>query len=281
MKSLRIKNRHLRSIRSLCTLIITLVFSVSAAHAQKDAAEIIHVVGNPQIMRAEKGVWEACTAGSFVREGDKIHTKREEAVELSFERTHKNVVRIGEGSEVIIGEVSPARNSIELENGGILSLMRKLPPKSTFEIKTPAGISGARGTGWGTKTDGSRMTASSFERSIYVQGIQASGSPLEGKMILKAGQKTTFGKFKKPSTLERITRKERHNWLMWKRDLYKRIGKMARRRRRLDKASGLNKKIESLMEKKDLFNETRDLDRIERRQNKGSSDSGGQGGYER
>jgi hypothetical protein len=106
-----------------------------------------------------------------------------------------------------------------------MSLIKNLPKDSTFKIKTPTAISGARGTGWESSTDGSRSTFNTFENAIYVKGIDQSGSEMEGELEVKSGFKTTVDKFEKPQALEKLSDKDIERWNSWKEDFDKRLEK--------------------------------------------------------
>ena len=263
--------------RTAVIAVLGMLFLVSAVFSeQSETVTIFFVKGNPQIMESGKMTWRACTEGATVDEGDRIRTKEGEAVELSFGEDRNNLIKIEENSDVIVRKISLPDRQLELVNGEVFSMMKKLPSRSTFEVRTPAGLSGARGTGWGTKTDGKSMTARSYEKNIYVKGIEKSGKPMKKELIVKAGWKTKFGKFEKPALLERLSRKEQKRWRAWKRDINKRLKAASKKGTKpFKRASRLMKDIDSRLDKLESFEETRDIKKIEKRIDKKSSSSGG------
>jgi hypothetical protein len=103
-----------------------------------------------------------------------------------------------------------------------MALLKSLPSGSTFEVKTPAGVSGARGTGWRSDTDGRRATFAAFENKIYVAGIDRAGNRMAGELTVESGMKTMVDRFEAPSRLERITEREMNQWNDFKKDVEKR-----------------------------------------------------------
>ena len=126
---------------------VTLFFLCVASGFAENQAKIFYVKGKPNIMKEGLPNWKACKTGMQIDNGDRIKTEKGEAVEISFLEDKSNIVRIEENTDAYIRKcVAPYR--IELLNGAAMALIKKLPKGSTFEIATPVGLSGARGTGW-------------------------------------------------------------------------------------------------------------------------------------
>ncbi|MFA6610369.1 MAG: FecR domain-containing protein, partial [Candidatus Omnitrophota bacterium] len=138
----------------ICAVAVSafLLFSAQAAESI-DACKIVHVKGEPKMMKAGSSDWNVCKYGMTIGNGDRVKTVKDEAVEISFSDKRDNVIKVEGDSDVYVAK-SDSPYSINLVNGSIMTLLNNLPKDSKFEVRTPAGLSGARGTGWRSATDG-------------------------------------------------------------------------------------------------------------------------------
>ena len=247
--------------------LISVYFFYGVAEAQSEV-KVIFMKGSPKMMKMGGSGWEDCKLDMAIDNGDRIKTLKEESLELSFVKGDSNIVRVEENSDVVIKKTT-SPYSIELLDGVAMSLIKNLPKGSMFEVRTPAGIGGARGTGWESSTDGSRSTFNTFENTIYVKGIDQSGSEMEGELEVKSGFKTTVDKFEKPQALEKLSDKDIERWNSWKEDLGNRLERS--HKISLDRAGAKESHIEKIESKKEDIREARDTDRIERRESTGGS----------
>lgn len=235
-----------------------------------DSVAITYIVGAPSIIKAGDNEAKPCAVGMEISNGDRINTGSGEDVEISFGKKGLNVVRVEENSDVFIRKKTEPC-SIELLNGSAMAYLRALPKNSTFEIRTPAGLSGARGTGWRSVTNGQTTIFSAFEHYIYAQGIGQDGSAIGDAISIYSGWKTLIEKFEKAEKLEKLTQAELARWNDWKQDLLNRL--QGQERSGMNRADRVNKNIERIEAQKDVVNDLREMDRIEKR-----LDSGGGGG---
>lgn len=262
---------------ALVALFIAIIMAVSAASimAAQDDAVVMAVKGNPKIMKKGSSSWTDCRPDMSVVTGDRIITGSGDEAQISFAE-NENFIKISEGSDVLI-LVSPDGGSLDLVNGEAMALINKLGKGSTFEIKTPSGVSGARGTGLGARTNGGNTRFSSYENSIYVRGIDRSGNPIPGELIVNEGFGTSIDQFERPGALERLSGEEMDRWGSWRNSLGDNGGRGRddNLRNRLDRA-GNNQEggLEQLESRKQDVNEVRDVNRIEDRQNP-AEDRGG------
>jgi len=168
-------------------------------------------------MKKGSDAWTSCEVNMSVDTGDRIKTSTGEEAQVSFAEK-SNFIKIREDSDVIL-LIAKSGGSIDLLNGEALALIKKLRKGSTFEIKTPTGIAGARGTGLGSRTDGSRSTFNSYENSIYVRGIDRSGNAMSDELVVDEGFGTTVDKFERPERLERLSDSDMGKWNDWKDNL--------------------------------------------------------------
>ena len=132
------------------TVVIAFVVCVvlcTAALGAECQSEVVTVTGEPKMMREGADAWTVCAAGMALGNGDRVKTGRNESVDIMYFSDKRNIVMIGENSDVVVVK-DAAPCAIALLSGEAMALIKNLPKGSTFEIKTPAGISGARGTGW-------------------------------------------------------------------------------------------------------------------------------------
>lgn len=240
-------------------LILTVLFLAlwSTAAGARNEAKIFYVKGKPDIMKEGEAGWKACRVDMRIDNGDRIKTERGEAAEIAFLSDKSNIVRIEQDSDVYVRK-SEAPYRIELLNGSAMALINKLPKGSTFEIATPVGLSGARGTGWRTSTDEGSSIFAAFERFIYVNGFDQSGNPI-GDLLVEGGYRTLLNRFETPERLEKLSPEELAAWNEWKRDLGRRLKEM------LERAGRLESRIDELESRKLDIKESRDLERAEKK----------------
>jgi hypothetical protein len=193
------------------------------AEAQADA-KVIFIQGNPKVMKAGTEEWVDCAVDMSVTDGDNLQTASDEAVEIAFTADNANMIRIGGNTTVAINKATPPY-AIELPKGNIVSLIRRLPKDSTFEIKTPACIGGARGTGWSTECTGLRASFDVFEGNIYTKGIEVSGEEMKEEVSVDASWRMTVYKYERPMRLEKMAEGDYKKWNDWKEASKERIGK--------------------------------------------------------
>lgn len=257
--------------RALILSFLIVFFCASSAECREDV-KIFFVKGEPKIMRDGSDSWGLCKVDAIILNGDRIKTAKAEAVELSFSRKKMNVVRINEESDMFIRKTENPY-SLELLNGKAMAFLEKLPKGSTFEIRTPVGISGARGTGWGVTAGEIQSIFKAFENFIYVKGIDASGNEIEGELVVRSGWESIVDKFNKPGALEKLTEADFTEWREWKEDLFKRLRDL--KRMGFDEAGRMEEKIQWLEDSKNDFMDSRESFNDRR---DGSSSSGGSSG---
>lgn len=206
----------------LCASVLFLTVPAEASGEAAGPVKMLYVKGIPKIMKAGANQWTDCIKGMEIANGDRIRTSTEEVVELSFNADNSNIVSIKPNSDLFVRR-GTAPHLVELVSGEAMALIKSLPANSTFEVLTPAGLSGARGTGWNNETTGDRSTFSAFENSIYAKGIDPSGNPTAGSLEIDTGLKTTVDRFEAPEKLESISERERERWNDWKEGLTERL----------------------------------------------------------
>ena len=192
-----------------------------------EVAKIVLVKGSPKIMKVNTDKWIVCDVGGIVDNGDRIKTLKDEVVEVAFTKKGPNIVRIEQNADVFLKK-NEAPYSLELLNGAVMASIKNLPRQSTFEIRTPAGLSGARGTAWRSDTDGKRVTFDSYEKHIYVRGIDKKGKAMPGELIVEKGFRAKLERFERPERVERLSERQMKRWNRWQGDLRSRRSEIAR-----------------------------------------------------
>jgi hypothetical protein len=228
-------------IKTAVLAAIVIFAACSCAFAQY-MPEVLRVKGDPKIMKKGSGTWTSCKADSKVADGDRIKTAKDEVVVVGFVENRKNIVRIGSDSEAVITDGTEPDYAVDLLNGEAMALLLNLPQDSQFEVRTPAGIAYAHGTGWKSITDGKVSTFEAYDNSIYVRGVYADGRPMDNPTFINMGYKTTVNRLALPAPVQRISPPDIDRWNAW-RDEVKYI------QLRMT-ASGGTEKIDDLIRKK-------------------------------
>ena len=239
--------RHLK-LAIGCVLIVFLALSLTAA-TPKTSVEVIYVVGRAEFLSREDSDWKEAKVGRSLFSGDSIKTYKDSSVEISFDGRKENVVSINPNSHVVLKLFE--QEKIELIDGEVFALITQLPYGSTFEIRTPTAVCGARGTGWGANANKSRTIVSGYENDSYAKGVDKNGNIMEDNLTVTQGFWTMVTLFGKPSKLSKISDKDYKKWNKWKDAFMERIfGKRTRRKRLSDDLDKIGDKQERMEDKK-------------------------------
>lgn len=264
-------------------LIGILFLSSNFAFAQVSSkeAEIVLVKGDVKIQRAGKVEWFDAKEGMKLSDGDTAKTGKASSVEIAFDMDKKNVIRLEENSTAILR--GRWLRQIELPNGRIRSLIRKLRKDSSFEIRTPTAVAGARGSGWDVFSEANRDQVKAFEDEIFVRSFDEEGNLIK-EIIVREGWQAFIERFEAPSELFELTDVERRDWDSWKEDLSERA-EIERKQEGEDRgaefspAESVSETIQEQSDYKDQIFETQEIEQIEDRAATGEkSERGGGGG---
>jgi ferric-dicitrate binding protein FerR (iron transport regulator) len=239
------------SIIALVTL-ISFALQLRVVLAQSEV-KIITVRGKAQVLKAGEGDWQKAKKNLYLKSGDSVKTSADASVDIAFDNLKHGVVSVRENSHVVIRLVG--NEKIELLDGEVFALVRKLPAGSSFEIRTPTAVCGARGTGFGAKGNKKGTTVSSYEDSAYASGKNKDGSKKDEKDIPE-GYESFVGLFKSPSAFKKIADMKYAQWDEW-RDLFSRLTTSGRR-----KMERLISDLEKIERQKERIDERITDDRI-------------------
>lgn len=242
---------------------------VTQAFAAKEAvrtAKVLLVQGDVKVQKSGKTEWDTAKPGLALADGDTIKTFKSSAIEISFDKDNKNLVRLEENSTAILR--GKALNRIELPEGRIRSLVKNLKKESSFDIKTPTVVAGARGSGWDVIATGKRDNVKAFEDEIFVQSYDQQGKLIK-EIFVREGWEVLIDRFQSPGELVELSNRDRNDWNSWRDDLGGRLGSTGGggddRPAQFNNIQNLQEKMDQQESFKEQVFETEDIRKVEDR----------------
>jgi len=263
--------RYLKPLLSFA-LVITMAVCLISAKA-KPSANVFYVEGKAEYLASGKTGWKNIKKGLSLYSGDSVKTYENASLDIAFDGMRENVINISSNSYVIVKLGDPEK--MELIDGEMFTLIKNLPAGSTFEIRTPTAVCGARGTGWGARGTKDNTIVSGYEKNSYAKGLNKDGTPMPGETTIKQGTKTQVNKFQKPSALSNLTNRDYDKWNKWKDSL---IDRLSGKRNKRDR---LVKDLSQIQDKQERLEERRDEDRIRRRDEEAGAGTGSESSGDR
>lgn len=195
-------------------------FSSLPAKELEREAKVIFAKGDANVLKAGKTEWTTAKEGMLLSDGDTVKTGKGSSVELSFDKENKNIIRLEENSTAILR--GKMLKQIELPQGRIRSLVKNLRKESSFEIKTPTIVAGARGSGWDVDSSEKRDNVKAFEDEIFVQSYDQQGKLIK-EIYVREGWEVAIDRFQAPGELMELTGNDRNDWNSWREDLSDRV----------------------------------------------------------
>lgn len=168
-----------------------------------DTVDVIAFEGDVKVYARGSETGEPCREDMGIEEGSKVVTGKGSYLDIAFNRESSNIVKIKENSQVIVNIVGD--DKVELINGEVFASLEGLKKGETFRVKTPCATCGARGTAWGTKTDGKFTDVFVVDGNISLRGLKKDGTPMEKAYTVKKGFECRVKKFDVPGKRERIS----------------------------------------------------------------------------
>jgi len=189
-----------------CALVLALAGATTLYSAEESAkqakATIRSVHGTVQYQDKENGPWLPVKPNMKFAAGVAIRTGADGTTDISVNGT-ASAVRLTNSTTLRIPTmlyVGSAREGdtttmLNLETGSIIGNVKKISANSRYEMTTPNGVAGIRGTDFAVSvwknSDGSDpSTITSITGTVYASGI-VNGSPQT--FTLHSGQSVTFG----------------------------------------------------------------------------------------
>ena len=172
-------------------LLVLILISCFAMSVFCQTARIINVDGRVDVMLKDRTDWQEAKEGLKLKRGDRVKTGRDAECDLAIDKNNENVVGVLEDSDIVIS--FNGNEKIEIVNASLFIRLNKLPRNSTFEVKTPTAVCGARGTGFGIKAGKGSTQASAFDNNIFTKNNKGE------KKDIKEGFSRTIDKMGKIS----------------------------------------------------------------------------------
>jgi len=188
-------------------------------------AKVILVKGDVNIQKSGKTEWLKAKEGMILVDGDTAKTGKNSAVEIAFDKDKKNLVRLEENSTAILRGKMLKR--VELPQGKIRFVVKSLKRDSSFEIKTPTVVAGARGSGGDVIARENEDTVRAQEDELFVQSFDEQGNMIQ-EISLTEGMEVNIERFEAPGEIMEITGADRSDWGSWKEDLGGRVEESVR-----------------------------------------------------
>lgn len=175
---------------SLAIAVFTLLSVVSADAAMKANRAVVRAVRGTAEYSSDGNSWKKLSVGTQLNEKARIKTAPASTVDL-FLGANGPVVRVTEDTILGLdklqyentGEDAVIETQLDLSNGRILGNVKKLAAASKYEVKTPQGVAGIRGTKYDISATG-RVTV--VEGSVMV--VYLVNGQLTPPVIVNAGQ---------------------------------------------------------------------------------------------
>ena len=165
-------------------------------------AEVLYISGEPEVCYSEEKEYIKAEEGMYLESGDKIRTDANSYLGLGFDEEEKNIVKVDSNSSVVL--ILKGNEKIELLKGRVFATINDLPAGSSFEIRTPAAITGVRGTDWVVSVEDDSTDVEAIEGTPYVKSFEEDGKPTDEETIVSTGYETTIKRFRRPLPLRKI-----------------------------------------------------------------------------
>lgn len=187
--------KYIQTLVSMAVCGVVMAFAISASAQTQGAATIVRMQGEARYSTGDN-VWHPLSVGDILRSGAIIQTAAGATVDIVLDdkkakparggsgtgtpppagaipAAKQNVVRMFGDTVLAIdkllysqtGADAVSDTELDLRAGKIFGSVKKLSAASKYEVKTPTGIAGIRGTSYGLGADGSVTV---YEGSVMV-----------------------------------------------------------------------------------------------------------------
>lgn len=172
------------------------------------------VKGDVSIKKAGEGSsWQKMESSAVLEKGDTIETGRDSTVSVVIGPNTEKTIRVGEKTRVEFQGINPTE--LNVPQGKLLVALKKLEPKSSFTVKTPTAICGAKGTAWFEEVTPDMTRVCVFENAVLGREVNAKGEPKSGKHMVETGTQRIFERNKPVSGPEPIKEGDLAEWKHW------------------------------------------------------------------
>ena len=163
------------SVSIVAAGVVALIGAVSYAQAAEVGKAVVRSVrGHAQY--AEGGQWLELKPGHVLKPGSSIRTANESQVDLFLDQNGP-MVRLVENTTLGIDKLNfeatgidtVIETQLDLKSGRILGIVKKMAHNSKYEIKTPNGVAGVRGTEFDVSATSVARVVSGSMVLVYVK----------------------------------------------------------------------------------------------------------------
>lgn len=202
---------------------VSIFFIVKASFKKEEimldqANKVFVVKGDVRIKKAkDDAIWQKMDTSTILEKGDILETAKDSTADIIIGRETDKAIKLKENSHVEFQGINPG--CLNLSKGEVLVALKKLEPKSSFVVKTPTAICGARGTGWSVNAGDSGTKICVFESNVYVRALDANGKPKRKEYTATEGTQRTLVKNEPVSEPQKIGEKDLEDWKYWSKNM--------------------------------------------------------------
>jgi hypothetical protein len=159
-------------------VLVGMVAMTSAQAAQTGKAVVRSVTGQAQY--SDGGAWMPLTAGKELAPGSSVRTANDSKVVLFLDQngplvmlTENTTLGIDKLTFEPTGVDTIIETQLDLKSGRIVGVAKKLSATSKYEVKTPSGVAGIRGTEYSISATGEVYVVSG---SVVVVSVRPDGT---------------------------------------------------------------------------------------------------------
>lgn len=182
------------------------------------ANRVLLVKGDVRIKKAgAEAAWNKAGSSIVLEKGDTIETSEASAVDIVIGSNTDKSVRLEKNTRVEFESINPTY--LNLPKGKVLIALKKLEPRSSFTVKTPSAICGARGTAWMEETSGDKTKVCVFENDIYAREVDDKSNPRARKHTVNEGTQRVLSRAAPISEAKKVGEDDVSDWLYWKKNV--------------------------------------------------------------
>ena len=203
-------------MKKFLALLLACMLLAAPVHASisDQTNKIFLIKGDVKVRHAEEGSkWRQMDTSTVLQKGDAVKTAGDSTADIIIGPNAEKVLKVAEKSNVEFNEINPA--NLNFPQGKIMVAIKKLEPKSSFVVKTPTAICGARGTGWSEIVSPSETKICVFENAVFVKEVDEAGRPKRKEHTAKEGTERVLLKDEPISEAKTINEKDLSDWDYW------------------------------------------------------------------
>jgi hypothetical protein len=172
---------------------------------ERPHTEILYISGTPKVCLGDETQYIDAEEGMYLESGDKIKTDDDSSLGLGFNKDESNIIEVGNNSDVVV--VLGENEKLELLEGRVFVTISELTSGSSFEVRTPTAVTGARGTYWAVIAIKDSTDVETIEGDVYVAAFLEDGKLVGEEIVVFAGYQTTVKRFHSPLPPRKIPRR--------------------------------------------------------------------------